>query len=93
MGQVLDPSRSLGMTGRLGWRWGVSAMYWQSWAIPPLDPSTLLPPRRILQRRMFHLRQGERPLPGMDSGSRGAEMQGWERIREWKSMQIGNASL
>ena len=51
----------------------MSAMYWQSWAIPPLDPSTLLPPRRILPRRMFHLRQGERPLPGMDSGSRGAE--------------------
>ena len=42
MGQVLDSSRSLGMTGGLGWRWGVSAMYWQNWATPPLDPSTLL---------------------------------------------------
>ena len=29
---------------------------------PPLDPSTLLPPQRILHRRMFHLRQDERPL-------------------------------
>ena len=70
---ALDPSRGLGMGGGWGGGGGVSAMYWQSWAIPPLDPSTLLPPRRILQRQMFHLRQGERPLPGMDSGSRGAE--------------------
>ena len=68
-------------------------MYWQSWAIPPLDPSTLLPPRRILQRRMFHLRQGERPRPRDGFRLSGGRMQGWERIREWKSMQIGNASL
>ena len=30
--------------------------------------SAWLPPQRILHRRMFHLRQGEPPLPGMDSG-------------------------
>ena len=34
---------------------------------PPLDPSTRLPPRRILHRRTFRLRHGERPLPGLDS--------------------------
>ena len=31
--------------------------------------SAWLPPQWILHRRMFHLRQAERPLPGLDSGS------------------------
>ena len=46
------------------------------WAHPPLDPSirqrrtfSSLPPQRILHRRMFHLRHGERSLQGMDSRS------------------------
>ena len=44
-----------------------------------LDPST-----RILQRRMFHLRQGERNSPplGMDSGSRGSRLGGGVRLQE-----------
>ena len=40
---------------------------------PSLDPSTPLPPQRILHRRMFHLRQGERPRRPLLDPSTGSE--------------------